>query len=130
MARNTKTNTDDKAAVQTVPETPKETQEGTQGTQGTQETQEGTQGTQETQEGQEAPQADPVIVFVDHEGGLNLRDGPHQSFHALAVLENKTPLEVIPLRAGLEIPGWAAVRCEVDSEALVCWVCTDFVRED
>lgn len=117
MARNTKTNTDDKAAVQTVPETPKETQEGTQGT-------------QETQEGQEAPQADPVIVFVDHEGGLNLRDGPHQSFHALAVLENKTPLEVIPLPAGLEIPGWAAVRCEVDSEALVGWVCTDFVRED
>lgn len=83
-----------------------------------------------TQAAQDAPKNDPVIVLVNHEAGLNLRDGPHRSFNSLAVLQDKTPLEVISLPEGAEVPGWALVRCVVDDEALVGWVCTDFVRED
>ena len=118
MARNTKPKTDNKTAA-------RETQEGTQGTQ---ETQEGTQG---TQEGQKAPLPDPdVTVTVDYEAGLNLRDGPHRDYNSLAILPNGTALTVLLLPEGAEVPGWALIRCVVDDETLVGWVCTEFVRED
>ena len=111
MARNTKPKTDNKTAVQ--------------------ETQEGTQGTHETQEGQEAPKPDPdVTVTVDYEAGLNLRDGPHRDYNSLAILPNGTALTVLVLPEGAEVPGWALIRCVVDDEPLVGWICTDFVRED
>lgn len=128
MARNTKPKTDDKATAQTAPEGTQETQEGTQGTQ---DTQEGTQGTQETQKGPEAPHPDPkVTVTVDYEAGLNLRDGPHRDYNSLAILPNGAALTVLLLPEGAEVPGWALIRCVVDDEPLVGWVCTDFVRED
>lgn len=131
MARNTKPKTDDKATAQTAPEGTQETQETQEGTQGTQDTQEGTQGTQETQKGPEAPHPDPkVTVTVDYEAGLNLRDGPHRGYNSLAILPNGAALTVLLLPEGAEVPGWALIRCVVDDEPLVGWVCTDFVRED
>lgn len=108
MARNTKPKTDDKATAQTAPE-----------------------GTQETQKGPEAPHPDPkVTVTVDYEAGLNLRDGPHRDYNSLAILPNGAALTVLLLPEGAEVPGWALIRCVVDDEPLVGWVCTDFVRED
>lgn len=130
MARNTKPKTDDKTP-QTAPEAPQESQTD-QDDQTVAVTPPVAQtAPEEPQVGQDAPEVDPeVTVTVNYEGGLNLRDGPHRSFNSLAVVPDGAVLTVLQLPEGAEVPGWALIRCVVDDEPLVGWVCTDFVRED
>lgn len=92
------------------------------------------------QEVQEQPQdiqvgvdlADPAvdrisaeIVVVSAAGGLNLRTGPGRNYPIAELLEDGTPLEVLELPHGAEVPGWALVH----TGARTGWVDRRFIQE-
>lgn len=66
----------------------------------------------------------PQIVAADSRG-LNLRKGPHVSYDAITVLPDGTPVEILDLPKGVEVPGWALV----ETSAGIGWVNTNFLRE-
>lgn len=57
--------------------------------------------------------------------GLNLRAGPGRDFPAAAVLPDGTPVNVLELPYGVEVPGWALVV----APAGFGWVMRDFLAE-
>lgn len=66
----------------------------------------------------------PEIVVADPRG-LNLREGPHVSYAAIAVLPDSTPVEILELPADVDVPNWALVK----TCAGIGWVNTDFLQE-
>lgn len=81
------------------------------------------------QKAQEATKEAPVTVCVSFKAGLNLREGPHKDYKSLTVIPDGEGLEVLGLPEGVEVPGWALVRCGEAGAGLVGWVNTDYVRE-
>lgn len=79
-------------------------------------------------EAQEAPEPDtpkrPEIVVADPRG-LNLREGPHVSYAAIAVLPDGDPVEILDLPKNVEVRGWALV----ETDAGIGWVNTNFLKE-
>lgn len=61
---------------------------------------------------------------VSADNGLNIRVGPHKSYPAVAVLENNTELEILPLPGGVKVPGWYLVTTTEHTG----WVAADFIR--
>ena len=66
----------------------------------------------------------PPIVVADSRG-LNLREGPHVSYAAIAVLPAGDPVEILDLPKNVEVRGWALV----ETDAGIGWVNTNFLKE-
>ena len=71
-----------------------------------------------------ASAAHPKIVVMAPQG-LNLREGPHVSYAAKAVLPDGDPVEILDLPADVEVPGWALVKTASGTG----WVNTTFLTE-
>lgn len=60
---------------------------------------------------------------VNSQKGLRLRVGPAFSYDVLKILPDKTPVVVLPLPMGAEVPGWTLV----DIGAQTGWVKSEFL---
>ena len=82
---------------------------------------------QSTQEGApevtNEPKADATIV-VNAANGLNLREGPHQTFKVLKTLSDGAPVFIQDLPCGVAVPGWALFS----SDDFTCWRVTQFLQ--
>lgn len=71
----------------------------------------------------ESPKHPKIVVSAPQ--GLNLREGPHVSYAARAVLSDGAPVEILDLPKDVEVPGWALV----ETGAGIGWVNTNFLSE-
>lgn len=71
----------------------------------------------------EAPEQPKIMVTAPQ--GLNLREGPHVSYAAKAVLPDGDVVEILDFPKDVEVPGWALV----ETDAGIGWVNINFLKE-